>query len=140
MKLIMELLRLIWRFFIIRPKNVILRLLGARIGKNCHLFNSLRDYDLKAVKYLTLGDNVTIARRTVIFTHDALAAKFGINKDKPRNVEIGDNVFIGAACIILPGVKINKNAIIGAGSIVTKEIPENSIAAGNPARVIRYWR
>lgn len=52
-------------------------------------------------------------------------------------VEIGDNVFIGTGTIILKGVTIGKNCVIGAGSVVTKNVPPDSIAAGNPAKVLR---
>jgi acetyltransferase-like isoleucine patch superfamily enzyme len=54
-------------------------------------------------------------------------------------VVIEDNVFIGTGAIILKGVRIGKNSVIGAGAVVTKSIPENSIAAGNPARVIKKF-
>lgn len=53
-------------------------------------------------------------------------------------VIIEDDVWIGANSVILPGVKIHRGAVIGAGSVVTKDIPENAIAYGNPARVIKY--
>lgn len=55
---------------------------------------------------------------------------------RSANVRIGNRVFIGASAIVLPGVTIGDNVIIGAGSVVTKDIPSNSVAAGNPARVI----
>ena len=54
-----------------------------------------------------------------------------------RDVHIGDNVWIGTGVIILPGVHIGKNSVIGAGSMVTKDIPDNVVAFGNPCRVIR---
>lgn len=54
-----------------------------------------------------------------------------------KPVEIGDDVWIGGGSIILPGVSIGKNCTIGAGSVVTKSIPDNSIAYGNPCRVVR---
>ena len=50
---------------------------------------------------------------------------------------IGSNVWIGGSCVILPGVSIGNNVVIGAGSVVTKDIPDNVCAAGNPCRVIR---
>lgn len=55
----------------------------------------------------------------------------------PKEIIIDNNVWIGYSCIILKGVHIGKNSIIGAGSIVTKDIPENSLAAGNPCKVIK---
>lgn len=59
----------------------------------------------------------------------------GLFNDEP--ITIGDNVWLGANVTVLPGVTIGKNAIIGAGSVVTKDIPENVIAVGNPCRVLR---
>ena len=55
----------------------------------------------------------------------------------PKRVTIGKNVWIGSGSIILPGVSIGDNSIIGAGSVVNKDIPENSIAVGNPCKVIK---
>ena len=54
-----------------------------------------------------------------------------------RDVVIGNNVWIGAQAVILPGVKIGENSVIGAGSVVTKDIPANVVAVGNPCRVLR---
>ena len=54
-----------------------------------------------------------------------------------RDVYIEENVWIGAGVIIVPGVRIGKNSVIGAGSVVTKDIPENVVAVGNPCRVLR---
>ena len=54
-----------------------------------------------------------------------------------KSVEIGADVWIGGGAIILPGVRIGSRAVIGAGSVVTRDIPENVFAAGNPCRVIR---
>jgi acetyltransferase-like isoleucine patch superfamily enzyme len=52
-------------------------------------------------------------------------------------ITVGDNVWIGAGCSILPGVTIGDNAVIGAGSVVVKDIPANVLAVGNPCKVIR---
>ena len=56
-----------------------------------------------------------------------------------KAIEIGDNVFIGCNCLILKGAQIGDNSTIGAGSVVTGYIPDNCIAAGNPAKVIKYF-
>jgi acetyltransferase-like isoleucine patch superfamily enzyme len=53
------------------------------------------------------------------------------------DIVVGDNVWIGAGAILLPGVTIGVNSIVGAGSVVTQDIPDNKIAVGNPARVIK---
>lgn len=59
----------------------------------------------------------------------------GLEYAKP--IEIGDNVWIGGNVVVLPGVKIGNNSVIGAGSVVNKDIPENTIAVGNPCRSIK---
>lgn len=85
--------------------------------------------------HISIGNNVTLAPRVHILAHDA-STKTILNYTKVRNVRIEDNVFIGAGAIILPGVTVGINAIVAAGSVVTKDVPENSIVAGNPARII----
>ena len=57
-----------------------------------------------------------------------------------KEIIIGDDVLIGTNCIVLKGVRIGARSIIGAGSIVTKDIPSDCIAAGNPAKVIKYLK
>ena len=54
-----------------------------------------------------------------------------------KDVYIGDNVWIGAGVIIVPGIRIGKNSVIGAGSVVTKDIPDNVVAVGNPCKILR---
>ena len=53
------------------------------------------------------------------------------------SVKIGNNVWVGAGAVILPGVTVGENSVIGAGSVVTKDIPDNVVAVGNPCRVLR---
>lgn len=84
---------------------------------------------------IEIGDNVTMAPRVHILCHDASTKQF-LNYTKIGRVTIGDNVFIGAGTVVLPGVTIGNNVIIGANSTVTHDIPKNSVAAGSPARVI----
>lgn len=85
--------------------------------------------------HIVIGDNVTLAPNVHILAHDA-STKLFLNHTRVCNVKIGNNVFIGASSIILPGVTIGDNVVVGAGSIVTKDIPSNSVVAGNPAQVI----
>lgn len=68
-------------------------------------------------------------------THDA-STRPVVGKTKVGKIIIGNNVFIGFGSIILPNCKIGDNVVIGAGSVVTRDIPSNSVAAGNPCRVV----
>lgn len=112
---------------------------GCKIGENCHIF---RDVLLGSEPYLiTIGSNVTITSGCKILTHDGgikVPMRLGLcrNADLFGSVQIGDNVFIGIDTIILPGVKIGTNTVIGAGSVVTKDIPNNSVAAGVPCKIL----
>ena len=90
-----------------------------------------------------IGNNVMMGPRCTIYTRnhafDDITVPMreqGFQEEKP--VYIGDDVWIGGNVIILPGVRIGSHSIIGAGSVVTKDIPEYAIAAGNPAQVKKY--
>ncbi len=88
---------------------------------------------------VTFGDNVFIAPNCGFYTaghpFDTEQRNQGLEYAYP--ITIGNNVWIGAGCSILPGVSIGDNTVIGAGSVVTKNIPANVLAVGNPCRVIR---
>lgn len=79
------------------------------------------------------GPNVTVATANHPLEADLRRRGLQYNRD----VYIGENVWIGAGVIIVPGVHIGKNSVIGAGSVVTKDIPENVLALGVPARVVK---
>ena len=105
-----------------------------KIGKNVFINACCRFQDQGGIE---IGDGSLIGHNTTIATlnHD-------FNPDKranlhPSPVKIGKNVWIGSDCTILPGVEIGNGAVIGAGSVVTKNVPANSIAVGSPARVIK---
>lgn len=90
-----------------------------------------------------IGDNVLIAPGVVILNSSHAFENISIPiKFQPHilnvNPEICDNVWLGRNVIVLPGVRINQGAVIGAGAVVTKDVPANSVACGVPARVIRY--
>ena len=86
--------------------------------------------------HITIGDNVTLAPNVHVLAHDA-STKVFLDHTRVANTKIGNNVFVGAGSIILPGVTIGNNVVVGAGSVVTKDIPDGSIAMGNPARVVK---
>jgi chloramphenicol O-acetyltransferase type B len=70
---------------------------------------------------------------------DSVNAKFSEHvREQPRRISIGNDVWLGRSVIVLPGVTIGDGAVVGAGSVVTKEVPPYAIVAGNPARLIRY--
>lgn len=83
---------------------------------------------------IEIGNNVTLAPRVHILAHDA-STKNILGYTKISNVKIGNNVFVGAGTIILPGVTIEDNVIIGAGSVVTKDCKEG-VYAGNPCTLV----
>lgn len=88
---------------------------------------------------IVLGDDVHLSDFVYITTLglDLVNYVEKNNKHTEKDVFIGNNVWIAARSIILPGVKIQDNSIVAAGSVVTKDVPEGVIVAGNPARVIR---
>lgn len=107
---------------------------GMKIGKN---FSKQQGcfIDPSHCFLIEIGDNVTFSIRVTLLAHDA-SCKDLVHYAKIGKIRIEDNVFIGANVTVLPNVTIGKNSIIGAGSIVTKDIPKNSVAVGNPAKVI----
>ncbi len=88
---------------------------------------------------VTFGNNVQIAPNVSIYTagHPIHPVSRNSGYEYGIPITIGNNVWIGGNAVILPGVIIGDNAVIGAGSVVTKDIPDNVIAAGNPCRIIR---
>lgn len=94
--------------------------------------------DKNFVDLITIGNYVTLAPRSYILAHDA-STKKSLNYTKIGKVVIGDNVFLGAGSIVLPGVKIGDNVIVGAGSVVSKDVSSNIVVAGNPAKEIMKY-
>lgn len=106
------------------------------IGKNFYSNHNLIILDANKVEF---GDNVFIGPNCGFYTAghplDYETRNKGLEYAKP--IKVGNNVWFGGNVTVLPGVKIGDNSVIGAGSVVTKDIPENSVAVGNPCKVIK---
>lgn len=122
------------------------RSLGVAIGADCRLLG-LRMGTFGSEPYLVkLGDHVTITSGVQFITHDGGVWVFRQKYpeiDVVAPIIVGNNVFIGFNTILMPGVTIGDNCVIGAGSVVTRNIPANHVAVGIPARLIKstndYW-
>ncbi len=138
-------------------RDKVLHLLFGSAGKNlsikpgffCDMGVNLRVGDDFLTNYnvtildmapVTIGNNVWLGPSVGIFAvahpMDAAGRKAKLGIAKP--ITLGDNVWVGGNASILMGVNIGNNVIIGAGSVVTRDIPDNAVAVGNPARVVRY--
>ena len=112
-----------------------------KVGENTYIgeYNNIR----VAGGEVTIGNGCLISQHITIVSSNHL-----IKKDKPIHkqpwtttnnfVHIEDDVWVGANSVILPGVTVHKGAVIAAGSIVTKDVPEYAIVAGNPAKILKY--
>ncbi|PKR79943.1 capsule biosynthesis protein CapG [Brumimicrobium salinarum] len=111
------------------------RYTGVKIGKNC----DIQKVSFGSEPYLVeIGNHVQITSGTKIFTH---GGGWVFRDQYPKldyfgKVKIKNNVYIGNNSMIMPGVTIGNDVIVGAGSIVTKSIPDGKIVAGNPARIV----
>lgn len=130
-------------YFMIQKNYIkLLKQSGVQIGEKCEIYPSA---SFGSEPYLIhIGDHVRVNNGVCFVTHDGgswVLRKY-LNDDKSDQIDlfghiyVGNNVHIGTNAIIMPGVSIGDNCIIGCGAIVTKDIPENSIAVGVPARVI----
>lgn len=103
--------------------------LGMDIGEDVRISFRAR-LDFTNPRGVHIGDGTYVAFDSVIFTHD-------MSRALHTDTYIGANCFIGAQAIIMPGIRIGDQCIIGAGSVVTKDVPSGSIVGGNPARILR---
>ena len=112
---------------------------GAKIGNNVIIDGPV---SVTEGFLLEIGDNCNLSVDVCFFTHDGsntVLEHLGYSKPgykKYGKIVLGNNVFVGAKTIFLPGVTIGDNVIIGAGSVVTKSFPSNVVVAGSPAKII----
>ena len=111
-----------------------------RIGKHCYIgeYNNIRAAggSIYIGNYCAISQHVTIVSSNHCIKKDEKILRQSWKYNS--NIVIDDDVWIGANSVILPGVHINKGAVVGAGSIVTKDVPEYAIVCGNPAKVLKY--
>lgn len=108
--------------------------MGMKVGNNFGRLNGVI-LDPSHCWLIEIGDNVTLAPRVHILCHDASTKTF-LDYTKIGRVTIGNNVFIGAESVVLPGVTIGDNVIVGANSTVTHDIPDGVVVVGSPAKAI----
>jgi len=108
-----------------------------QLGKNVYANHNLVILDCAPV---SLGSNVFMGPNVVLSTAghpiDPMVRISGLEFAKP--IRIGNNVWLGASVVVVPGIEIGDNVTVGAGSVVTKSLPANCVAVGNPCRVLRY--
>ncbi|MGC5743596.1 sugar O-acetyltransferase [Chryseobacterium sp. NFX27] len=106
------------------------------VGENFYANHNLTVLDCAKVKF---GDNVFIGPNCSFYTAghplDAKQRNEGLEYAHP--ITVGDNVWLGGNVVVLPGVSIGNNTVIGAGSVVTKDIPDHVVAVGNPCKIIK---
>lgn len=112
-----------------------LRSAGVRIGENCML--SMRaKIDVRRGTVI-IGDDCTITYGCIILSHDRSEMHIHPESSGEYTTRLGNSVYLGVGSIILPGVSVGDNSVIGAGAVVTKDVPPGVVAVGNPAKVIK---
>lgn len=135
-------LRMIWYCYIKRDRTEYAKKLGVRVGNGGQILANPYKCFGSEPWLIELGDHVDITEDVKFFTHDGgIWVARGLDQelndfDSFKPIRVGNNVMIGVRSQIMPGVTIGDNVIIGGGSIVTRDIPSNSIVAGAPAKKI----
>lgn len=109
---------------------------GVTIGVGCRIYSNLAASEPWLV---SVGDRTTVSVGVTVLTHDGTGWLYSDDQGRRYRyapVAIGDDCFIGARAMLMPGVRIGSGSIVGAGSVVTKSVPPGSVVAGNPARIV----
>ena len=134
--LIKKLLKKTGKNFCIEPNFYCDYGYNIEIGENFYSNHNLVILDPAKVIF---GDNVFIGPNCGFYsaTHPIVSSERNTQKEFAKSIFVGNDVWFGGNVVVLPGVKIGSNVVIGAGSVVTKSIPNNCVAAGNPCKVLR---
>lgn len=133
-----EMLKLLYDYYLRLSKSGVdyARYKGVKVGENCRILTT----SLGSEPWLiSIGNKVTVTSGVRFLTHDGSTWLFSDEKGRReafKKVSVGNNIFIGINSIIMPGVIIEDNVIIAAGSVVTKSVPSGVIIGGNPAKII----
>lgn len=141
MKTIYSLFKSFWQSRTSKSLINHLRNKGIKIGVGCIIrYPHTARIDISRPALVTIGDNVDMNKNFQILTHDwsshVFRGLYGDFINSSGAVTIGSNIYFGTDVIVLKGVTIGDNCIIGAGSIVTRDIPSNSVATGAPCKVV----
>ena len=113
-----------------------------KIGNNCHIQMNCKLYGFGGG--IEIGDGTILSHDIQIFARNHNYDSSDLKsipydeRDIPKKVKIGENVWIGARTTILPGVTIGEGAVIGAASVISKSVPPYAVVGGNPAKIIKY--
>lgn len=127
------------RFYAVYDPVGYARYRGVNIKGSVKIYGSSYSMFSSEPYLVTLGDNVFISVNANFVCHDGSTLPF--RRDIPDlelagEISVGNNVFIGMGALVLPGVSIGNDCIVGANSVVTKSVPDGAIVAGNPARIV----
>tara|TARA_R110002051_G_scaffold265495_4_gene325347 strand:+ start:11065 stop:11517 length:453 start_codon:yes stop_codon:yes gene_type:complete len=114
--------------------------MGVTIGENCRIYGNSPNMWGTEPFLIKIGNNVHITDRCRFITHDGgtlILRKFTPDLEVTAPIKIGNDVYLGEETIIMPGININNNVIVGIRSIVTKDIASNSVVVGIPAKKIK---
>jgi len=128
------------RFLIMVDPVAYARRIGVTVGENVHFYGMTPGMFGTEPWLITIGNNVHIVSGCNFINHDGgvlILRHKQPDLELTKPISVGNNVYIGINCTILPGVTIGDNVIVGAGAVVARDIPADSVAAGVPARVIK---
>jgi acetyltransferase-like isoleucine patch superfamily enzyme len=123
----------------IKGNSFALRMLGVKVGEGSRIYTRSFSGEPWLV---SIGDRVTVAPGVDFITHDASSGLLRDEKGRRyryARIAVGNDVFIGANAVILPGVRIGNRVIVAAGSVVNRSIPDNCVVGGVPARFLRTF-